>query len=228
MLPLPGELLPRVGQGGAVPISRDSRTSLTVFRWLFVPIGWFLTTDDGGRCRRPRRSRVELAQGHVVLVPPASALGHAFLTAGNRHSGDPEMYGVKEVPVGEIEGLPIPTTEGDVRGLRLTTDDAHELLALWIQNPDAPRAAIDEVIERPELWLSHACNSATGPCLLRVIRDETEPSAQRPVYPQQRPGSFVPIVHSPRQLARRPGPARGGLHQEPAQLACKLPRGNCG
>src|SRR5215471_15490244 len=63
----------------------------------------------------------------------------------HRHSGDPEVHGAEEVPVGEIECLPIRTAEGDVGCLRLAMDDPPKLLALRIQNPDATRAATIDV-----------------------------------------------------------------------------------
>src|SRR5262249_24877833 len=62
-----------------------------------------------------------------------------------RHSGDPEVHGAEEVPVGEIKGLPVRTAEGEVRGLRLAVDNASELLALGIENPDTTRAAAIDV-----------------------------------------------------------------------------------
>src|SRR6266478_6048512 len=63
----------------------------------------------------------------------------------HRHSGDPEVHGAKEIPIGEIERLPIRTAEGDVGCLRLAVDDTPQLLALRIQNPDATRAATIDV-----------------------------------------------------------------------------------
>src|SRR6266436_7209843 len=63
----------------------------------------------------------------------------------HRHSGDPEVHGAKEIPIGEIERLPIRTAEGDVGCLRLAVDDTPELLALRIQNPDATRATTIDV-----------------------------------------------------------------------------------
>src|SRR5258708_21825030 len=74
----------------------------------------------------------------MIRRPPRSTL-FPYTTLFRSHSGDPEVHGAKEVPVGEIEGLPIRTAEGEVGCLRLAVDDAPELLALRIQNPDATR-----------------------------------------------------------------------------------------
>jgi hypothetical protein len=63
----------------------------------------------------------------------------------HRHSGDPEVHRAEEVPVGEIKGLPVRTAEGEVRGLRLAVDNASELLALGVENPDATGAAAIDV-----------------------------------------------------------------------------------
>src|SRR5258708_32644021 len=80
----------------------------------------------------------------MIRRPPRSTL-FPYTTLFRSHSGDPEVHGAKEVPVGEIEGLPIRTAEGEVGCLRLAVDDAPELLALRIQNPDATRAATIDV-----------------------------------------------------------------------------------
>src|SRR6516164_5930759 len=87
--------------------------------------------------------------GRRYLPPPTTDL-HAgdflcLFDSRHRHSGDPETHGAKEVPVGEIECLPIRTTEGEVGCLRLARDGAPELLALRIEYPYAPRATTIDV-----------------------------------------------------------------------------------
>src|ERR1700683_1647093 len=57
----------------------------------------------------------------------------------HRHSGDPEVHGAEEIPVGEIERLPVRPPEGEVRGLRLAVDNAPEFLALGVEDPKATR-----------------------------------------------------------------------------------------
>src|SRR5499427_3869989 len=106
------------------------------------------------------RMRWPLACG-LVKAPALNSLPSASIGIGSnfvsmrtnscpfdsrhRHPGDPEVHGAKEVPVGEIEGLPIRTAEGEVGCLRLAVDDAPKLLALHIQNPDATRAPTIDV-----------------------------------------------------------------------------------
>src|SRR5215467_3745035 len=106
------------------------------------------------------RMRWPLACG-LVKAPALNSLPSASIGIGSnfvsmrtnscpfdsrhRHPGDPEVYGAKEVPVGEIEGLPIRTAEGEVRCLWLAVDDAPELLALRIHNPDATRATTIDI-----------------------------------------------------------------------------------
>src|SRR5580693_5300717 len=48
------------------------------------------------------------------------------------------------VAAGEVQGFPVVAAEGDIGGSRSAVDDAAELLALWVQDPDpAGPAAID-------------------------------------------------------------------------------------
>jgi hypothetical protein len=73
-----------------------------------------------------------LPGGLRPLPAPSEFRNLCLFDSRHRHSGDPEIHGAKEVPVGEIEGLPIRTAEGEVGCLRLAVDDAPELLALRI------------------------------------------------------------------------------------------------
>src|SRR5580693_7723857 len=48
------------------------------------------------------------------------------------------------VAAGEVQGFPVVAAEGDIGGSRSAVDDATELLALWVQDPNpAGPAAID-------------------------------------------------------------------------------------
>src|SRR5262249_28327150 len=63
----------------------------------------------------------------------------------HRHAGD--LY-VDRAEVGaacEIEGLPVISAERDVGGCRLAVHDAAEVLAAWIHDPDAARAAAIDI-----------------------------------------------------------------------------------
>src|SRR4051794_38424169 len=63
----------------------------------------------------------------------------------HRNAGNFHLDAAEVVAAGEVERLPVATAKGDVGGRRRTMDDAAELLALRVHDPDAAGAAAIDI-----------------------------------------------------------------------------------
>src|SRR5262245_53906917 len=74
------------------------------------------------------------------------SLLHRHRDSGNLHADRAQV-----ITAGEVEGLPVASPEGQVCGGRGPVDDATELLALTVHDPDAARTATVNVALRIDL-----------------------------------------------------------------------------
>src|SRR5437764_5046911 len=104
--------------------------------------------------------RDERSAFSAQIIPTALLWKHPKLNAfqyGNRNAGDLQVYGTEVRAAGEIKGFPVVAAERDVGGRGLPVHDAAKLLALRIEDPDAPCAAAIDVARRIHLHaIGHA------------------------------------------------------------------------
>jgi hypothetical protein len=92
-----------------------------------------------------RDDRPDAALWRASVRVPTQQARLCLFDRRHRHSGNPEVHGAEEIPIGETECLPVRTSEGEVCGLWLAVDDAPKFLALGVEDPEAARAAAKDV-----------------------------------------------------------------------------------
>src|SRR5271170_6932168 len=103
-----------------------------------------LRREDTEVCALSRLSSINHeGSSHLGAIEPPLALLRRHGQTCNLH-----VDGAQMVAAGEVQGLPVVAAEGDIGGGRSAVDDAAELLALRVHDPDPTGAtAIDIALD---------------------------------------------------------------------------------